>query len=362
MAEELKNWFNEEFYITFIERLYAAYPKFSAEKFLGDAMSGIDDLGLMDRLRRTTQLMHEVLPADYRRTLDILYPLVIPYDMSFASMLFPDFVGRYGRHDYKRSIAALEYFTRYSSSEFAIREFLKLDFDRTITHMIKWSENENEHVRRLASEGSRPRLPWSFNLVSLIKNPTPCRQILDRLKSDDALYVRKSVANHLNDISKDNPETMLDWINAWDLSNDHSAWIAKHASRSLLKQGHPRAFALFDFEADPEVTVTNLHLNKAQFQLGERLEFHFDLTSQKALPQKLAVDYIVHYVKKSGQRSPKVFKLKELNVLPNQTVPISKSQVFKNFTTRKHYPGVHMIEIMVNGRTMASTEFMLAVN
>lgn len=362
MAEELKNWFNEEFYITFIDRLYEAYPKFDTDKFLADAMSGIDDLGLMDRLRRTTHLMHAVLPDDYNRTLDIIYPLVIPYDMSFISMLFPDFVGRYGRHDYARSIAALEHFTRYSSSEFAIREFLKIDFDRTIKHMIKWAENENEHVRRLASEGSRPRLPWSFKLPPLIKDPTPARKILDRLKSDDALYVRKSVANHLNDISKDNPDLMLDWINAWDRSNPHSAWIAKHASRSLLKQGHPGAFALFDFEKNPNVSVTNLQLSKPHIRLGEKIEFRFDLISHKTSAQKLAVDYKVHYVKKSGQSAPKVFKLKELNLSPNQTMALSKSQTFKDFTTRKHYPGTHCFEIMVNGQSMARIDFTLSLN
>lgn len=361
MAEDLKNWFNRDFYTTFIDRLYQAHPHFDPDDFRARAMDGIDERGLMDRLRRTTQLMHDVLPDDYAKTLDILYPLVIPYNMSFVSMLFPDYVGRYGRHDYGRSIAALEHFTRYSSSEFAIREFLKIDFKRTMDHMYKWAESDNEHVRRLASEGSRPRLPWSFNLPQLIQDPTPARRILDTLKTDDALYVRKSVANHLNDISKDNPQTMLDWVHAWDLSNTNSAWIAKHASRSLLKQGHPRAFALFGFEARPEIKVTNFNINKPQLTLGETLEFSFDLTSLKSFDQKLAIDYKIHYVKKSGQQAPKVFKLKELVLPGNQRTAISKSQTFKDFTTRKHYPGVHAVEIMINGSSMGRMDFGLRI-
>lgn len=361
MAEELKNWFNEDFYITFIDRFYQAYPKFNTDKFLKDAMAGLDELELMDRLRRTTRLMHEVLPDDYIKSLDILYPLVVPYDMSFASMLFPDYVGRYGHDHYDRSIAALEHFTRYSSSEFAIREFLKLDFDRTIKHMTKWSENENEHVRRLASEGSRPRLPWSFKLPMLIKDPTPVRRILDTLKTDDALYVRKSVANHLNDISKDNADVMLDWVNQWDRTNPHSAWIAKHASRSLLKQGHHGAFALFGFEAKPEITVSGLVASKKQIRLGDKIDFSFVLASKKATPQKLAIDYKIHYVKKSGQLAPKVFKLKELSLEPRETLTISKSQTFKDFTTRKHYAGTHKFEIMINGCSMGSLDFLLII-
>ncbi len=361
MAEQLKNGFNENFYRTFVGRLYEAYPKFDTDLFLKSALAGLDQLELMDRLRRTSQLMHGVLPDDYGKSLEILYPLVVPYDMSFASMLFPDYVGRYGRDHYDRSIAALEHFTRYSSSEFAIREFLKIDFERTLNHMVKWAENENQHIRRLASEGSRPRLPWSFKLPMLIKDPTPTHKILDRLKADDALYVRKSVANHLNDISKDNPDTMLDWLNGWDRSNPHSAWIAKHASRSLLKQGHPRAFALFDFAAKPQIAATNLKLDKTHIELGEKIKFSFDLTSQKSTRQKLRVDYKIHYVKKSGHRAPKVFKLKELTLEPKDTVSLSKSQVFKDFTTRKHYAGNHKIEIVINGRTMAAVEFNLSL-
>lgn len=361
MAEELKNWFNEDFFITFINRLYEAYPKFDTDTFLTDALAGLDELELMDRLRRTTHLMHEVLPDDYNKSLDILYPLVIPYNMSFASMLFPDYVGRYGRDHYERSIEALEHFTRYSSSEFAIREFLKLDFERTIKQMTKWAKSDNEHVRRLASEGSRPRLPWSFKLPMLIADPTPARKILDTLKADDALYVRKSVANHLNDISKDNADLMLDWVNQWDRSNPHSAWISKHASRSLLKQGHPGAFALFDFEAKPEVSISHLRASKTEIRLGDKIDFEFNLLSRKSTPQKLAIDYKIHYVKKSGQLAPKVFKLKELTLDPGEQMSISKSQIFKNFTTRKHYEGTHKFEVMINGGSLGRLDFSLLV-
>ncbi len=357
MADELKNWFNQDFYTGFVRQLHAAHPAFDDQAFIRKALSGIDSLSLMARLRRTTELMHQVLPSDYGAALDILYPLAAAYKGQFVGMVFPDFVSRYGLDDFDKSMAALNHFTRYSSSEFAIRPFLKTRFEPTLEVMKGWARDENEHVRRLASEGCRPRLPWSFNLPLLIANPDPARDILDRLNADPSLYVRKSVANHLNDISKDHPETMLDWVNAWDLSNKQSAWIAKYAARSLLKQGHPRAFSLFGFEARPEISIKNMQLDKPRLELGERIVFSFDLISLKQTPQKLAVDYIVHYVKKSGQRSPKVFKLKELTLLPGDVQHISKSQQFKNFTTRIHYAGRHQIELVINGQSMAMLEF-----
>ena len=310
-------------------------------------------------MRRATELTAQHLPSDYASALEILYPIAPLYDGTFKGMYFPDFVGLYGRDDIERSLEALNYFTRYSSSEFAIREFFLIDFQRTLDAMTEWAGDDNHHVRRLASEGSRPRLPWSFQLRPFMDDPAPLRPILETLKADPELYVRKSVANHLNDITKDNPETMLDWVNAWDREVPETAWIVKHASRSLLKQGHPRAFALFGFEATPDISVSALELNATALTLGDRLEFTFSLTSNKNTPQKLAVDYIVHYVKKNGKTAPKVFKLKEVLVPPEAHQKISKSQTFENFSTRTHYSGEHRIEVVVNGIPMASTTFEL---
>jgi 3-methyladenine DNA glycosylase AlkC len=355
--EELKNWFDEPFYRELAEHLHAQHTPFNRKSFIDEALQRLDPLSLKERMRLTTELTAKQLPSDFGQALEILKPIAPHYDGTFKSMYFPDFVGLYGRDHFELSLDALNYFTRYSSSEFAIREFFKIDFERTLDAMIKWARDDNHHVRRLASEGSRPRLPWSFQLRTLMDDPAPIKPILESLKADPELYVRKSVANHLNDISKDNPETMLDWVNAWDRDVIETAWIVKHASRSLLKQGHPRAFALFGFEADPKVETSDVALSKPHLNLGEKLSFSFNLTSDKKTPQKLAVDYIVHYVKKNGKTSSKVFKLKEFTLKPGQTEHISKSQTFENFSTRVHYSGQHKIEILVNGAVSASATF-----
>ncbi|MCP4284328.1 MAG: hypothetical protein GY792_07755 [Gammaproteobacteria bacterium] len=185
---------------------------------------------------------------------------------------------------------------------------------------------------------------------------------MENLKADPELYVRKSVANHLNDISKDHPAWMLDLVSAWDPSNDDTAWIIKRAARSLIKAGHPRAFALFGFEADPQLEVLNFKLSDSSLKLGQTLTFSFDLQSHQDTPQKLVVDYKVHYVKKNGKTQPKVFKLKEIVLPARELLAISKKQRFQNLSTRVHYPGQHAIEVMVNGHSLTKDTFELTTS
>jgi len=215
-------------------------------------------------------------------------------------------------------------------------------------------------VRRLASEGSRPRLPWSFRLDALVEDPTPALPILTRLRADPELYVRKSVANHLNDISKDHPERMLDLVERWDRSDDRTAWIVRHGARSLIKDGHPRSFALFGFDARPRLDVEHLAVRPASLRLGQTATFSFDIVSRARRPQKLAVDYAIHYVKVSGRPSRKVFKLCELLLPPGARETIQKRQIFKDFTTRTHHPGRHVFELIVNGATRGEIAFDLS--
>ena len=227
--------------------------------------------------------------------------------------------------------------------------------------MNTWAEDKNHHVRRLASEGSRPRLPWSFKLDEVIKDPRVTRSILEKLKTDPELYVQKSVANHLNDISKDNTDFMLSLIKTWDKTNARTAWIIKHASRTLIKKGNIQTLTLFDFEKNVKLELKNFKLIRSGLNLGESLQFKFDLVSQKASSQKLVVDFKLFYRKKKGELSPKVFKLKELKLKPKETVSISKTHRLQDFTTRKHYSGKHFIEIMINGKVYSTKEFTLTV-
>jgi 3-methyladenine DNA glycosylase AlkC len=361
MADALKDMFNKKFYEQLAIELNEVEKTFHANKFVKDVTENIEQLSLNERLRNTSIILKQYLPGEYKKSIEVLFNVIPKFKGSYTSLLFPDFVGQYGHDDFKLSMKALHYFTQFGSSEFAIREFLKRDFLKTIKVMNTWAEDKNHHVRRLASEGSRPRLPWSFKLNEVITTPGVTSSILEKLKSDSELYVRKSVANHLNDISKDNTSYMLDLINSWDKKNEHTAWIIKHASRTLIKKGNVESLAVFGFDKNVKLSVDNLKLNSSKLNLGESLQFEFDVISQKSKSQKLVIDFKIFYCKKNGELSPKVFKLKELELKPKQVVSINKSHRFQDFTTRKHYAGKHIIEIMINGNVYSKKEFMLSV-
>lgn len=359
MADALKEMFNKPFYNKLAIELQRVDKHFHPDKFVKEVTSNTDHLSLNQRLRNTSIVLKNHLPADYKKSIGILSKTIPNLEKGYTTLVFPDFVGLYGHDNFDLSLEALSYFTQFGSSEFAIREYLKRDFIKTIKVMHNWAGDKNHHVRRLASEGSRPRLPWSFKLDAVIKNPELTLPILEKLKTDPELYVKKSVANHLNDISKDNTDWMLKILTRWDKANAHTLWIIKHASRNLIKKGNKQSLSLFDFEKNVKAEVLRLKLDKSRLRLGDTLQFEFDVRSQKPKTQKLVIDYAIHYYKKSGVLSPKVFKLKEINLAGNGTLHLVKKHRFEDFTTRKHYPGKHAIEILVNGIIAGRKEFEL---
>jgi len=355
----LKDMFDAARFRQIAGLLADAHRGFDQKHFLEIATAGLDELSLTQRVRRATVACHVTLPAKYPAALRVLKKIAPKVQQGFVGIFLPDFVGVHGHAHFEESMDALKFFTLFSSAEFAIREFLKRDLSRTLRVMEQWSLDPNEHVRRLASEGSRPRLPWSFRLDAIARDPALAEKILNNLKADPSLYVRKSVANHLNDISKDHPELMLDRLVAWGLKNPHTAWIARHASRSLIKAGHPRSFHLFGFTSSVAVKLTRFTVTPTKLKLGETLTLSLTLKSGASKAQKLAVDYIVHYRKKTGQLAPKVFKLKELTLKAGETITLGKRQRITEFTTRKHYAGRHAVEIMINGKVFGSRTFEL---
>ncbi len=359
MADALKDMFSKKFYERLSLELYKADKNIHPDKFVKCVTKGLEELSLNQRMRNTSVVLKQHLPNDYKKSVAVLSKVVPQFKGSYTSLLFPDFVGQYGHSDFEQSMEALSYFTQFGSSEFAIREFLKRDMKKTLSVMKKWSEDKNHHIRRLSSEGSRPRLPWSFNLDEIAKNPELTKPILEKLKTDKELYVKKSVANHLNDFSRINPDWMLKVINSWDRKNVDTAWIVKHASRTLIKKGDQRSLAVFDYEKSPKIKIEKLKIEKLKIKLGESLKFDFELQSEKTKSQKLVIDYAIHYQKKSGELAPKVFKLKDIELKPKQAVSISKAHRFMDFTTRKHYPGKHAVEIIVNGKSYGKKEFLL---
>jgi 3-methyladenine DNA glycosylase AlkC len=359
--EPLKEMFNKKFYQTLAVEFNKADKNFHPEKFVKDVTKDFEALSLNQRMRNTSIVLNKHLPHSYKKTVDLMKQVIPNLRNGYTSLVFPDYVSQFGLDDFDTSLEALKYFTSFGSSEFAIREFLKKDFDKAIKTMYKWAEDKNHHVRRLASEGSRPRLPWSFKLDRVLAEPKVTLPILEALKADDELYVRKSVANHLNDLSKDHTDYMLGIVNGWDINNPHTAWIIKHACRTLIKKGNAKSLQVFKFEKNVKVRLENFTINKKTFVLGDTLQFQFDLISEKSTPQKLVVDYCIHYTKKGGELSPKVFKLKEIDLPPKQQVSIAKKQLLKDFSTRTHHAGKHMVDVLVNGKVLHSAEFMLKV-
>jgi 3-methyladenine DNA glycosylase AlkC len=276
-------------------------------------------------------------------------------------MCLPHYVASYGAHAFDQSMDALKYFTAFGSSEFAIRHFLRSDLQRSLKLMHDWSLDDNEHVRRLASEGCRPRLPWSFRLEPIQADPQLAANILDNLKADTSLYVRKSVANHLNDITKDHPDWVLNLIEDWSLDNRHTAWIARHALRSLIKQGNLRALAIIGAGGKPEVELVEVKVEPPVIGLGEKITLSFAIRSTVADSQRLVIDYAIDYVKANGSTSAKVFKLKALTLAGHGSAVISRGQQIKELTTRRHYAGRHAVHVMVNGERLGSALFELQI-
>lgn len=353
--------FNHQFYKEFAEAFGKADRNFNPARFIREVTDNLATRSLNERLYNTAAVLQKHLPQDYKKAIGIMHKVAGSLQTGYTALVLPGFVGLYGKEHFDTSMEALKYFTSFGSSEFAIREFLKTDLEKTLKVMKAWAGDADHHVRRLASEGSRPRLPWSFKLDAVIRNPALTREILEQLKADDEPYVKKSVANHLNDISKDNTDYMIGLVKSWGTADPHTAWIIKHASRSLIKKGHAGSLAIFNFEKRVKLRVEKLRLSASGIRLGETLAFSFDIVSEKKASQKLVIDYAIHYRKAGGGLSRKVFKLREVELLPGEQLHISKKQVFKDLTTRKHYPGKHLVEIMVNGVTYGEKAFSLMV-
>uniref|UniRef100_UPI00406C845E DNA alkylation repair protein n=1 Tax=Bacillus sp. FSL R5-0820 TaxID=2954560 RepID=UPI00406C845E len=353
--EPLKHVYNEPFIQHLAEKLVQASTVFDADHFQQLVFQeDWEQLELKGRMRRVTESMHACLPEDYEKAIDVLRQTA-PHFTGLSALVFPDYVETYGVDHWDISIKALEFFTPFSTAEFAVRPFLIQDQEKMLAQMLVWSQDQNEHIRRLASEGCRPRLPWGLSVPALKKDPSVTLPILENLKSDSAKYVQKSVANHLNDISAIQPDLMKQMVKSWYGTNEHTNWIVKHASRTLLKKGDPDIMALFGYGDDPSIQVTDLKVTQDPVRIGEKLTFHFILQADK--PLKLRVEYAIDYVKARGTRNQKVFKITEFDTGSALHREFVRSQSFQNMTTRKHYEGIHTLTIIINGIPKASVDF-----
>ncbi len=340
----------------------AASPRFDRKAFLAAATDGLDALSIMERVRHIADALRPALPTDYGAALDVLAVIAPRLSHGFQAIAVTEYVARYGLDDFDRSMDALATLTRFGTAEFAIRPFLALDADRALATMAGWTASDDEHVRRLASEGGRPRLPWAAHVPALKADPTRAAPILEALKADSAIYVRKSVANHLNDIAKDRPDWLLDRLADWPQDDPHTVWIIRHALRTLIKQGEPRALALIGVGHGAAVSVRKFAVEPAVIRLGERIAITAKIASDATANQPLVVDYRVHYARAGGKTAAKVFKWKTFDLAAGDTVALRISQVIRDFSTRRHYPGRHDVDLIVNGQTMATSGFELSAD
>ncbi len=333
---------------------------FDRTAFIDAAMSGLSDLSIMERVRHFADALDKALPPDIGTALPIVVEMGPRVARGFQAVALAEYVARYGLREFDRSLQALAHLTRYGSAEFAIRPFLAQDHERVVETMVRWCSDEDEHVRRLASEGSRPRLPWATRIPALKHNPTLAAPVLEALKADPSSYVRKSVANHLNDIGKDRPDWLVERLSAWTNDDPHTRWIIRHALRTLIKKGDPRALALIGAEPGAMVEVQRFSIEPATVDLGEAITITVELLSSAAATQRLVVDYRVHYVREHGRAAAKVFKLKTLDLAAGEMAKLGIRQNIRDFSTRRHHPGRHHVDLLVNGQTLASAAFDLS--
>ena len=357
----LKDYYTKDYIDILVNNLIKYYPSFKAQSFIDNIFnSSWENKRFKERLRHITLTLYTHLPKNYKKAIDILVKTCADckyYDMH--SMFFPDYVELYGLEDWDTSFYALEEFTKYGSSEFAIRKFILKDEDRAMKFLKKCAKSTNFHVRRFASEGCRPMLPWSFYLLSFKNDPTKVLEVLEILQDDTKDYVKKSVANNLNDISKDNPDIIIQIAKKWYGNNKDKDWIIKHACRTLLKKGNKKVLELFGFIKRDDIVLSNFICDN-KVAIGDDFCFSFVLDSKNLLGN-LRIEYIIEFVRANKKSSKKVFFLTNKEY-KNKSVKINKKHPFKIITTRKYYVGTHTISIIINGETKHISNFELITN
>lgn len=373
MAEAFKNLINPGLVRACGEQLLRRWRGFDRVDFERRALRGLGALEMKARAMQIADALEATLPEDFDRAAGLIESVLAPAgvgdDLGFRSsdaglagwIGWPlgEYLARRGLAHPERGLLALHALTQRFTAEFAIRPYLLQHFDLTLRTLSGWTADPSAHVRRLVSEGSRPRLPWGLQLKSLIADPTPTLPLLLALQDDDSEYVRRSVANHLNDIAKDHPAVVAQWLETHlpDASTERRA-LLRHASRTLVKKGDARVLTAWGlgqaFKGEAEFSLA-----PKRVAVGGSVALSLDLVSTSSKPQALAIDYVVHHVKANGTTSPKVFKGWQLTLAPREHRQLRKQHSLRPITTRVYYPGEHRVEVQANGRTIATASFRL---
>ncbi len=367
-ANPFKAYFNETKTQELAGRIETVYPAFPSERFVRRVAAEINALELKARVNLIRDALYETLPADYPAALDILITILgteLPaedgmFNDGFWIMPVAAYVQQYGLDHFEPSMRGLYEITKRFTSEEAIRPYIVRYPDRVLSMLHTWTADPSAHVRRLVSEGTRTRLPWAMRLPMFIENPYPVFELLEKLKDDSSLYVRRSVANNLNDIAKDHPDLVVSRLTTW--RNGASAerqWLIKHALRHLIKQGDTGALGVLGYAAEHGISVESFALSTDSATIGDTITLTASLVNRDSIPHDAVIDYRVHYVKANGKTSPKVFKWATVHLEPNAAITLTKKHAFRDVSIRVHRPGIHPVDVQVNGRVLAETPLTL---
>ncbi len=379
MTEPFKTFFNDALIKHTGAQLKRVWPAFDARRFVREASSGLDALEMKARAMQIASALEATLPQDFERAAGLIEAALAPAPLGdepnparnaadglagWVVWSLGEFVVRRGMHEPERALQALHAMTQRFSAEFAIRPFIATHPALCFETLARWTHDESAHVRRLISEGSRPRLPWGLRLTALVADPSPTLPLLRALQDDPSTYVRRSVANHLNDIAKDHPALVADWLVSHlpGASKERTA-LLRHASRTLVKRGDARVLKAWGLGAAFKGTAS-LTLDRKRLRIGvgtgESVTLALDLTSTASRAQTLVLDYAVHHVKADGSTRAKVFKGWQLTLPKGERRALAKRHSMREITTRRYHPGVHCVDIMANGQVVASASFELA--
>jgi 3-methyladenine DNA glycosylase AlkC len=356
MADQLKTFFGPRVVNSIADDVHAAHAAFPRDAFVTDALKGLDGLELVARGGHIAEALRRHLPQDFGKAAKILIASLGPklessetFGMApFRYLPHVVFAARYGLQHLEPALRLQYELTQRFSAEYSIRAFLEAHPEATYTRLLDWARDPSVHVRRLVSEGTRPRLPWAPRLRAFQKDPAPVLRLLELLKDDPELYVRRSVANSLNDIGKDHPRLLIDVCRRWSKgASAERRWVIGHALRSLIKKGDRDALAVIGFAAAPRIEIGNVRWSARRVRIGGKVAFTVDIRNAARGRQDLLVDFRVFFVKANGTTAAKVFKIRRavLEDLLTLTATVS----FQILTTRKPYPGLHRFELLVNG-------------
>ncbi len=364
--EPLKNVYNEKFFDGFTNAIHEAVPSFEKTPFLKIVFDKEwENRELKERMRHIVLCLRPHLPDDYKKMVNTVLNIVQYLqnddltELGFEWMFLPEFVELYGLEDFKTSVKAFERITQFTSCEFAVRPFIVKYPAKMMKQMLLWSKHKHPMVRRLSSEGCRPRLPWAMALPELKSDPKPVFPVLENLKDDPSESVRRSVANNLNDIAKDNPRVVKKIARNWIGKTAETDKLVKHACRTLLKNGDAEVMKLFGFGSTKKIEISGFKIKTPKVKIGGALSFSFDLKNKSNSASLIRLEYGLYYQKANGTLSRKVFKISEKKYDGNSITSISRKQSFKVITTRKFHLGLHQIAIIVNGKEFDKHDFVL---